>query len=136
MGDLVVALDTNNEYKIFFNSMWHVHLIALLFIIRLVILLMLKDSKRSAAFYYGKVLTLMFLTFWCVLTFTVSEMLIASVLLRSIYPVLFVFTLLFTVWQTYHNAKKLVFGQSSQSKLQKWIDKSKAFHVIFQSYIV
>ncbi|MEF2292227.1 hypothetical protein [Virgibacillus dokdonensis] len=126
IDDLAVSFDKNNEFIPLFSSIWYIHVQAFIFFIAGLIAFIYKEKNHAKGYFlfifFLSLGGLLFLLF----AFKFIQLIVNSYTLRMLYTVLFLCSFIFVFYQSYQNAKKMVYGtKKKRTALVEWLSKNR-----------
>ncbi len=126
IDDLTVPIDKNNEFISLFSSIWYIHIQTFIFFIAGLIAYIYKEKNHAKGYFLFNILFslggLLFLLF----AFKFTQLMVNSYILRMLYTALFLCSIIFVFYQSYQNAKEMVYGtKKKRLALVEWLSTNR-----------
>ncbi|RFA35465.1 hypothetical protein CAI16_08195 [Virgibacillus dokdonensis] len=110
IDDFAIPLDSNNEFIPVFSSIWYIHIQSFLFFIAGLAAFIYKKRNHVKGFFLLNIFLSLGWLLFLLFTFKLTQLMVNSYILRILYTVLLICSFIFVFYQSYQNAKKMVYG--------------------------
>lgn len=125
MDEAVGGLDVNNEFIPFLSSIWYINLQAAIMVALIISTVYFRNRNRIKGNLIYHVLMTIFMVFVGLFLFKVMQLFVSYFILRLLYTILFIITLIYSIWQGYQNGLHMVYGdKKNRSALVEWFSKN------------
>ncbi|API93678.1 MULTISPECIES: hypothetical protein [Virgibacillus] len=126
IDDLAVPFDKNNEFIFVFSSIWYIHIQVFIFFIAGLAAFIYKERNHAKGYFLFNIFLSLGWLLFLLFTFKLTQLMVNSYILRMLYSVLFLSGFVFVFFQSYQNAKKMVYGtKKKRSALVEWLSKNR-----------
>lgn len=124
---MVGGLDVKNEFIPFLTTQWYIHLEVLFLVCAIIFTIYYRERNRMKGHLIYHFSMTIFMLLYSVFFFKVTQLFVSLFALRMIYIVLFVLTYVYSVWQGYQNAKRMIHGnEKKRSALVEWASRNQS----------
>lgn len=124
MEEAVGGLDVTNEFIPFLSSIWYIHFQAFFIVAIIGTMMIYRQRNRMKASLLYHIFFTIFLVVFGLFLFKMFQLLVSYFIVRMIYTVLYIGTLVYSIWKGYQNSIDMIYGtKKERPAIVEWFSK-------------
>lgn len=126
IDSMVGGLDIHNEFIPFISTQWYIHFEVLFLVFATAFMMFYRERNRIKGNMLYHICMTLFMLFYSVFFFKVTQLFVSLFTVRMIYNLLFVSTYIYSIWQGFQNAKQMIYNNKERTLIVKWVSRNKS----------